>query len=476
MAEPLSPDHIIDRLASLPLLESVPRPQIEWLAANGELHTYASGTLLREAGARMDEMFILLAGRVAWYLEKRGGWRKGGEAGIGKVVGPIPYSRFDKAPGNLVIEDDAVAFLLPRSRFPGLISDCPDLTAALVHHMIDRSRDSRTAELNDDRLQSLGRVASGLAHELNNPASAATRHAQSLATLLIEVEEAARGLAAARLSDVQLEAVDVIRTICAGSPRTRTALEAADREDEISEWLTRHAVDPEVAEPLATSDVSLEALDRLTAVIPPATLGAVLRWVASGSAALGVTREIASATARIHDLIGAVKGFTFMDRDAVPEDVDVARGLADTLTVLESKLRTSSVTARLEAADDLPRVYGFGGEINQVWQNLIDNAIDAAGTGGHVTITATSRGDAIVVRVADDGPGIPEEHRARVFDPFFTTKPVGQGTGLGLDLVRRTVHLHNGDVDFTSQPGRTVFRVRLPITGARAARLSAQER
>jgi signal transduction histidine kinase len=454
----------------------VPHGQVEWLAAHGEVRSYASGTLLREAGARMDEMFILLAGRVAWYLEKKGAWRKGGEAGSGKVVGPIPYSRLDKAPGKLVIEDDVVAFLLPRTEFPGLISNCPDLTAALVHHMIDRSRDTRTAELDDDRLQSLGRVASGLAHELNNPASAATRHAQSLVALLVDMEHAARGLAAARLSDVQLTAVDDVRRICAGSPPPRTALEAADREDDTADWLIRRGLDPVIAEPLAATAVSLEALDQLAGAIPPDAVGVVLRWVASGSAAVRVAREIASATGRIHDLIGAVKGFTFMDREAVPEDVDVAQGLADTLIVLESKLRTKSVAAQLETADDLPRVYGFGGEMNQVWQNLIDNAIDAAGSDGHVTITATSRGDAIVVRVADDGPGIPEEHRARVFDPFFTTKPVGQGNGLGLDLVRRIVLLHNGDVDFTSQPGRTVFRVRLPVTGARAVRLTAQER
>jgi signal transduction histidine kinase len=336
--------------------------------------------------------------------------------------------------------------------------------------MLDRSRDIRTGEMNEDRLQSIGRVASGLAHELNNPASAATRHARSLAALLTDAEDAARGLAAARLSDAQLEAVDAVRSVCEGPLPTRSALDAADREDDVSEWLVRHALDPVMAEPLAASDVSLETLDRLAGVITPDTVGVVLRWVASGIAARRAARQIASATGRIHDLIGAVKGFTFMDRDAVPEDVDVARGLADTLAVLESKLRTRSVTARLETADDLPRVHGFGSEINQVWQNLIDNAIDAASTQGQVMITATSRGDAIVVRVADDGPGIPEEHRARVFDPFFTTKPVGQGTGLGLDLVRRIVHLHNGDVDFTSQPGRTVFRVRLPVTGARAVR------
>jgi signal transduction histidine kinase len=142
--------------------------------------------------------------------------------------------------------------------------------------------------------------------------------------------------------------------------------------------------------------------------------------------------------------------------------VDVARGLADTLAMLEGKARVKSATVHLEAADNLPRVEGVGSEINQVWQKLLDNALDAVGSQGRVTITATTREGSIIVRVADDGPGIPEEIRARVFDPFFTTKPVGQGAGLGLDIARRIVHLHRGDIEFTTQPGRTVFRVRLP--------------
>src|SRR5262249_29191962 len=277
----MSLDDVINRLASCQLLESVPREQIEWLAARGELRTYPDGTLLREAGAAMEEMVIVLAGRVVWYLEKRGGWRKRGEAGIGRILGPIPYSRFDKSPGRLVIEDDVIAFLLHRSHFPNLIADCPDLTAALVHHMIDRSRENRTAELDDDRLQSLGRIASGLAHELNNPASAASRHAQSLDRLLTDAEDAARGLAAARLTDAQLEAASAIRKICEVLPPTRTALETADREDDFSDWLSRHALDASVAEPLAASNLSLETLDRLTSGIPPDTFRLVLRWVAS---------------------------------------------------------------------------------------------------------------------------------------------------------------------------------------------------
>jgi signal transduction histidine kinase len=158
-----------------------------------------------------------------------------------------------------------------------------------------------------------------------------------------------------------------------------------------------------------------------------------------------------------------------MDREGVPDNVDIARGLADTVAMLESKSRAKSVRVRIETADDLPAVYGFGSELNQVWEKLIDNAIDAARVEGNVTVTATRRGDSVVVGVMDDGPGIPEEHRARIFDPFFTTKPVGLGTGLGLDIARRFAHLNDGDVDFSSQPGHTVFRVRLPVAGTRGS-------
>lgn len=462
----MHPDDLVDRLASLELLASVPRGELEWLTARSETRAYAAGTIVRQRGAEVDEMFVMLSGRVAFSMPRGGGWRTILEAGAGYVLGLIPYSRFQKAPGNLVVQDDATVLALHRTHFPDLVRDCPELTAALVHHMLDRARDYQAARLHDDRLESLGKLAAGLAHELNNPASAAARNAQSLAALLDQVEHASRALAGARLSDAQLEALDAVRAACAETPPPRSALEAADHEDDIAEWLERRALDPLLAEPLARSEVPLAALDALANAIPEEALGVAIRWVASGTAAREVVRQIASASGRIHDLVAAVKGFTFMDREAVPEEVDVARGLADTIVMLESKSRAKSVEVRLETADGLPRVYGFGSEINQVWEKLIDNAIEAAGSEGNVSITATFRGDAVVVRVTDTGPGIPEQIQSRVFDPFFTTKPVGQGTGLGLDFARRLVHRHHGDIDFTSQPGRTVFRVRLPLTGA----------
>ncbi len=463
----MSADDVINRLAALPLFAPVPRSDLAWLVELGEVRTAEPGEKLSSAGDPVEEMAIVLAGRLGLYAGKNNESRKILDAGPGAVLGALPYSRFQRAPGTVVAEDEVMALVLPQRHFPVMVRDHHDLTTVVVHYMLDRAREYRAVQLNDARLESLSRLASGFAHELNNPASAAARTAQALAGLLDEEERAARELAAAALGPEQLEAIDKARGECQRTPGPRTALEAADREDDIAEWLGRHGIETVAAEALASSNLTLAALDRLAAALQPAVLTTATRWIASGCAARMAARQIAAATGRIHDLVGAVKAFTFMDRQGVPEPVDVARGLADTLAMLESKARAKSATMRLETAPDLPRVHGFGSEINQVWEKLVDNALDAIGEQGAVTITATARGESVVVRVADDGPGIPPEIRGRIFDPFFTTKPVGRGTGLGLDIARRIVLLHQGDIDFSTQPGRTVFRVRLPIAGAK---------
>ena len=461
----MSPESVVDRLAALPVFESVPRNELEWLASHGELRSAEVGTAFADTGNAIEEMFVLLEGRLAMYMQKGGALRKASDAGAGRVLGTMPYSRFQRNPGHVVVEETVTALVLHQRHFPALLRDAHGLATALVHHMLDRSREFRALQLNDDRLESLSRLASGFAHELNNPASAASRTAQQLVGLIDEEERAARDLAAAGLSASEIALVDGLRHECGRSEERRTALEAADREDEIAEWLERHGIASSAAEALAASAVTLAGLDRLANALPPHAVGAAIRWIASGCVTRAASRQIAIATKRIHDLVDAVKGFTFMDREGVPESVDVARGLADTLTMLETKVRAKAATVQIETAADLPPVQGFGSEINQVWQKLVDNALDAIPQQGRVTITANVRGDSVIVRVADDGPGIPEGIRERVFDPFFTTKPVGQGAGLGLDMARRIVHQHRGDIGFTTQPGHTVFRVRLPKAG-----------
>jgi signal transduction histidine kinase len=240
-------------------------------------------------------------------------------------------------------------------------------------------------------------------------------------------------------------------------------LEQADREEEITAWLERHGASESCATALADTGVTIVTLDTLAQTVEGQRLDTALRWIASGCSTQALARDIERATSRIHQLVSSIKRFTYMDRASVAEPVDVGQLLADTVTVLASKARGKSISLKLDIEPGLPKVSGMGGELNQVWMNLIDNALDAAPNGGHVTVSAKREHGFLAVRVADDGPGIPAKVRPKIFDPFFTTKAPGQGTGLGLDIVQRVVRAHRAELDVSSVPGRTEFRVGLPL-------------
>ena len=418
-------------------------------------------------GEVVEGLFILLSGRATIRIDRGAGRRKVMEWRGGDVTGVLPFSRTWMPPGDTIVDETTEILTLPRADLPQMIYACHEITTILVHVMTDRARQFTSSDLHDEKLVSLSKLASGLAHELNNPASAAMRGAKSLAGVLAAAEEAARALGAARLTDVQLAELDAVKSICmtAGTEPTQGTMALAEREDSIAVWLEKHDADTEAAESLAKSALTIEALDRLAGSLEGGTLNAGLRWIATGCASRALTLEIELATTRIHTLVAAIKGFTHMDQELTPGPVDVAKGLSDTLAVLEGKARTKSVIVTIHAARDLPRVSGYGAECNQIWEKLIDNALDAVSVSGHVHITAEVEGGFLVVCVADDGPGIPPPIRGRIFDPFFTTKQVGYGTGLGLDIVRRLVQWHDGEIEVDSRPGRTVFRVSLPITG-----------
>jgi signal transduction histidine kinase len=221
-----------------------------------------------------------------------------------------------------------------------------------------------------------------------------------------------------------------------------------------------------LSEELADTEITLDMLNALAQSMDEKALDTALRWIASGCTVRRLASEIHEAASRIHDLVGAIKGFTEMDRVTVPERVHLERGLASTLVVLRSKAKGKSVHLTLDVEKDLPPVQGFGGELNQVWANLIDNAIDSVSEGGQVEVLANHVRNQVVIRVIDNGPGVPAEIRDRIFDPFFSTKEPGQGTGLGLDIVRRLILRHNGVVELSSEPGRTEFCVTLPAAEA----------
>lgn len=456
--------HLIAQLQAHRTVGHAPLAELEWLAEHGTVERFEAGTIVSRAGEPINTgLLIILSGRHSHIVEHGGVWRKVMEWREGDVSGLLPYSRMTSAPGNTVVDELTVALSIAQDLLQQLPVACPTVTAALVHAMLDRARVFKSSDLQVEKMASLGKLAAGLAHELNNPAAAAARSAATLAEVLAESDQAARALGAAGLTDAELATLDGLHRRCLDAAATAvlTPLERADREEALEDWLAAHDASDAPAAALAASGVTPATLDDLASALRGEKLDVALRWVAAGCAVRGLARDIDRAASRIHALVSAVKGFTYMGHATAPEPVDVRRGLTDTLAVLGAKARAKSAALVVDARDDLPMVRGFGGEINQVWMNLIDNALDAIGEAGRVVVTVRPGGDSVVVEVADDGPGIPADLQARVFDPFFTTKPVGSGTGLGLDTARRLVERNDGRMELESRPGRTVFRVTL---------------
>jgi len=459
---------LLARLEKHRRLGNVPRSELEWLVAHGTLERYEAGLLVARKGRNVDGLFIILSGRISHLTDQGGSWRKVIEWRAGDVTGQIPYSRMAAAPGNSVVEETTEALRIPTADVRALPVECPNVTAELVHVMLDRARTFQSSDLQVEKMASLGKVAAGLAHELNNPASAAARSAQLLADSLAECDLASRALGAAGFDAREMALIERLRSTCA-MPVTnvRTPLEQSDREEAIADWLAKRGVDEALAPALADTGLALGSLDDVAAAVSGEKLRTALRWVAAGCNVRGLVRDIERASSRVHTLVSAVKGFTRMDQpSASTEPVDVGKGLTDTLAIIGGKARKKSASLSIDVPPDLPRVRGFGGELNQVWMNLVENALDAVGDGGNVKVTARpdASGANVVVCVTDDGHGVPHELNSRIFEPFFTTKPVGEGTGLGLDIVRRLVDRHSGLLEMESEPGHTEFRVTLPVS------------
>ena len=466
---PATDQAILQRLSSHRTIGGAPPQELAWLVTHGQLEHYAAGETVSTPSRPVAGMFILLSGRISIHLVRNATRRKIAEWRAGDVTGLLPYSRLVAPPGDTIVEDAVDTFVVPREQLPAMISNCHELTSILVHVMLDRARFFNSTMLHDEKLKSLGKLAAGLAHELNNPAAAITRFAKTLPECLEAAESAARALGAAGLTATEVAAVARMSAECLATPvrRVRSPLEEADREAAIAGWLERHGIDGGASEAVAQSPVTLDALDRFVNAVRADVLEAVLRWVAADCSVRGLAVGIEHAGTRISDLVTAVRGFAQVDVTAVPQEVDVAGGLAQTLAVLRGKARAKSIGMAITIQDGLPRVRGVAAELNQIWVNLIDNALDAAPASGSVEVAAGRDRDTVVVRVIDNGGGVPPEIRDQIFDPFFTTKDVGQGTGLGLDIVRRLVDRHGGDIELQSRPGRTEVIVSLPIADLR---------
>jgi signal transduction histidine kinase len=455
---------LLARLREHGSLKGVPARELEWIVAHGRLKSFAVGEAMLTPDLRVDEMYFVLAGQFAMYMDRGAGPRRTEVRRAGDVTGLLPYSRLTRSPSMPAIEEAVEVFVVHRDDFPEMIRECQTVTARLVQQMLDRARRYTQHDLYEEKMLSLGRLAAGLAHELDNPASAALRSTRTLPSLVSEAVEAARRRAESGASHAEQAATEaLLGALRTKGVETRSPLERAHFEEALCEWLEDRGVPLGAADALAETSITFEMLDALERAARPEVLGAALRWVGAASAVDQVVGEIAEATGRISDLVRAVKAFTHMDEANAPGPVDVRQGLADTIAVLESKVKAKEVRVRIDADPALPSVIAVGAELNQVWSNLIDNALDAVPHGGQVDLSIRQTGDSLVVRVVDDGPGVPPQHLDRIFEPFFTTKPVGSGTGLGLDIARRLLSRQSGTIELSSAPGRTEFRVKLPL-------------
>ncbi len=443
------------------------------LRAAAEIREYRAGELIAQDGEDPHGVYLLLEGTAETYTAIGGVYEPEREHVAPTWLGTI--AALTGAPMGVRVQaatDVRLATMVPEDFVEMAVANRSILSLVLarVRPVVGRIT---SIEQNRERLESLGTMAAGLAHELNNPAAAARRASSDLAdalevlssTIGVFVESGIEREQVAELVRMQSEALRR-----AGEQANLSALEASDAEEAVAATLEDAGVEDgwRLAEPLSRAGVDQAFLHRICELAGPAS-GAALRWIAASLLARDLADELAESTERMSKLVGAVKRYAYMDRGGRIE-VDIQEDLENTLTILGHKLKHSSIEVKREYDPSLPRISAIGGELNQVWTNLLDNAIDALGESGTITITTRRDGDCVEVDLADDGPGIPAEIRERIFDPFFTTKEVGRGTGLGLDTARRiVVERHRGSLTAESGPGGTLFRVRLPIEQRPAA-------
>jgi signal transduction histidine kinase len=450
-------------LLRFPAFADLPEDQVVWFLSQSKEVSLKAGEIYVRQGDPPLAMFVLLQGEFEWRGEFNGETIVFGGK-VGDVTGALPFSRMKQftVTGRAVSDGRILRF--PASLFPDLIQRMPELAKRLVGVMSDRIREATRIEQQRDRLASLGKLSAGLAHELNNPASAAKRAASQLRDTLKRIKDASHELGRRELTALQKSEIEKLEfSFTQRDEPPPDTLTVSDLEDQIDSLLRSHGQNDlwQLAAELAQRGIKPSALESLFANLDADTARAALVRIAASVEIASLLKEIEHSTSRISDLVGAIKEYTFMDQSP-RQNVDVVKSLETTLTILNHKLKRG-VTVQRDYQPVPLLVNSFGSELNQVWTNLIDNAIDAMNGKGQLRVRTYRDDGCVVVEIGDNGPGISPEIKPHIFEPFFTTKAVGEGTGLGLDSVQRIVRKHSGNIQVNSKPGDTRFQVWLPL-------------
>ena len=455
---------LLEELRQVPVFAEISDEGLEWFLSHATLVELAAGELLGREGDEAKDMVVILSGAVRGQHEGGTDDGRSYRAIAGEVTGMLPYSRLRRFPLTSRATEPSRILRFPAALFDEMLRRIPSLGPALIAVMSDRIRMTTKADTQRDKLMALGKLSAGLAHELNNPAAAAKRATEMLRASVSSVRSAALQLDMRELTREQR--VYLAHLDCrlnSQQPEVLDSLEQSDREEIVAGFLQKQGLPSawDYASSLVAAGCDLATVKEIAAQFDRETLPDVLTRVTASFNIARLVSEIESATGRISELVRAVKEYSYMDQ--MPEqEIDIHSGIENTLIVLRHRFKEGATIVR-EYDRKLPKICAFGSELNQVWTNLIDNALDAMNGKGELRLRTARDGAMLLVEVCDDGPGIPDEVRDHIFEPFYTTKPVGQGTGLGLDTVMQIVRKHRGVITVDSKPGDTKFQVRLPF-------------
>jgi signal transduction histidine kinase len=460
---------LLRELRQVPEFKDLPETQLEWLIEKGTVMAYADGDHVFRRGAPIEQMRILLKGEVNFYIEQGGNLRHMGTFETHEITGQLPFSRMKGAVGTGIVKGETIMYSLHKDHFPEMIRNHYELVEVLVHIMTDRVRDFTKQQQQDEKLMALGKLSAGLAHELNNPSAAIVRSAHELKRHLTNIPENFKRIINIKATEGIVDEITnhLFSWIQKGNMVTPSLSQRTALEDAILEWFQENELDAgdDMAETFTAFGVGAEELEKIKSLLNPVDKKAVFGWLHQMLTTEQLVSEIEEAAKRINTLVTSVKGYTHMDQTPEKELTDIHTGIRNTLAMLNHKMKKQHVTLIENYLPELPLVKVFASALNQVWTNLIDNAIDAMeGRKNNTLEIRTERENKnVIVSIIDNGPGIPPELIDKIFDPFFTTKAIGKGTGLGLEVARQIINQHKGGIDVQSSDKGTSFRVCFPI-------------